>query len=434
MPQLFPTQDSKNVMICVSGVGVTKDFTCLVSRNVTDLEMIGKGQCFPLYWYEESKTHQLSLFDENPQSEYIRHDGISNWILNEVRSRLNIKSIDKEMIFYYIYGFLHSPEYRSTFEADLKKSLPRIPIIEDVDAFNDFYQAGKALAKLHLDYENVPTYEGLEIEDTYHGKDAYEHYAVSPKMRFPKKDQKDTIIYNDYITIRHIPAEAYDYIVNGKSAVEWLMERYAITIDKKSGIKNDPNDWSREHETPGYIFDLVCSIVNVSVKTMEIVHKLPKLSFNGAEVSIDLAGRMSEISDSVKKELTIATEDNTLYLQVNKDDFYHIVVEENRSLVRPITESSAPRYIAVNEQGIPLYNKQNVKEGVRYYLNDYNAGKFPYALREYRYIKLVNGKATVLIAIRRINLKAENVKGNMAQWNVEFSLGEILKVENYIIK
>lgn len=432
--EIFPTPDSKNVMICVSGIGVTKDFSCLVSQNVTDLEMIGKGQCFPLYWYEESKTRQLSLFDENPQSEYIRHDGISNWILNEVRSRLKIKSVDKEMIFYYIYGFLHSPEYRSTFEADLKKSLPRIPIIEDVDAFNDFYQAGKALAKLHLDYENVPTYEGLKIEDTYHGKDAYEHYAVNPKMRFPKKDQKDTIIYNDYITISHIPAEAYDYIVNGKSAVEWLMERYAITIDKNSGIKNDSNDWSREHETPGYIFDLVCSIVNVSVKTMEIVHKLPKLSFNGAEVSIDLAGRMSEISDFAKKELTIATEDNTLYLQVNKDDFYNIVVEENHSLVRPITESSAPRYIAVNEQGIPLYNKQNVKEGVRYYLNDYNAGKFPYALREYRNLKLVNGKATVLIAIRRINLKAENVKGNMAQWYVEFSLGEILKVENYIIK
>lgn len=434
MPQLFPTQDSNNVMICVSGVGVTKDFTCLVSRNVTDLEMIGKGQCFPLYWYEESKTHQLSLFDENPQSEYIRHDGISNWILNEVRIRLKIKSIDKEMIFYYIYGFLHSPEYRSTFEADLKKSLPRIPIIEDVDAFNDFYQAGKALAKLHLNYENVPAYEDLEIEDTYHGKDAYEHYAVNPKMKFPKKDQKDTIIYNDYITIRHIPAEAYGYIVNGKSAVEWLMERYSITIDKKSGIKNNPNDWSREHENPSYIFDLVCSIVNVSVKTMEIVGKLPKLSFNGAEVSIDLAGRMSEISASAQKELTIATENNTLYLQVNKDDFYHIVVEESHSLVRPITESSAPRYIAVNEQGIPLYNKQNVKEGVRYYLNDYNAGKFPYALREYRYLKLVNGKATVLIAIRRINLKAENVKGNKAQWNLEFSLGEILKVENYIIK
>lgn len=432
--EIFPTPDSKNVVICTPSVGDNKEFGCIITNSIPDLHCNQTAQCFPLYWYEESKTRQLSLFDENPQSDYIRHDGISNWILNEVRTRLKIKSIDKEMIFYYIYGFLHSPEYRSTFEADLKKSLPRIPIIEDVDAFNDFYQAGKALAKLHLGYENVPAYKGLEIEDTYHGKDAYEHYAVSPKMRLPKKDKKDTIIYNDYITIRHIPAEAYDYIVNGKSAVEWLMERYAITIDKKSGIKNDPNDWSREHDNPSYIFDLVCSIVNVSVKTMEIVHKLPKLSFNGAEVSIDIAGRMSEISDSAQKELTIATEDNTLYLQVKQEEFYHIVVEEAASLVRPITESTAPRYLAVNAQGVPLYNMQNVKEGERYYLNDYNAGKFPYALREYRYLKLVNGNATALIAIRRINLQTENVKGGIAQWNVEFSLGEILKVENYIIK
>lgn len=433
--EIFPTPDSKNVVICVSGIGGTKESSTFVTNHIPDLNILDAGtQCFPLYWYEKKESLQLSLFDEEPQAEYVRRDGISNWILNEVRSRLKIKSIDKEMIFYYIYGFLHSPEYRSTFEADLKKSLPRIPIIEDVDAFNDFYQAGKALAKLHLGYENVPAYEGLEIEDTYRGKDAYEHYAVSPKMKFPKKGLKDTIIYNDYIIIRHIPAEAYDYIVNGKSAIEWLMERYAITIDKKSGIKNNPNDWSREHDNPRYIFDLVCSIVNVSVKTMEIVGKLPKLSFNGAEVSIDIAGRMSEVSDFAKKEMSIVTEDNTLHLQVKQEEFYRIVVEEAASLVRPITESTAPRYLAVNAQGVPLYNMQNVKEGVRYYLNDYNAGKFPYALREYRYLKLVNGKATVLIAIRRINLKAENVKGNMAQWYVEFSLGEILKVENYIIK
>lgn len=433
--EIFPTPDSKNVVICVSGIGGTKESSTFVTNHIPDLNILDAGtQCFPLYWYEKKESLQLSLFDEEPQAEYVRRDGISNWILNEVRSRLKIKSIDKEMIFYYIYGFLHSPEYRSTFEADLKKSLPRIPIIEDVDAFNDFYQAGKALAKLHLGYENVPAYEGLEIEDTYRGKDAYEHYAVSPKMKFPKKDLKDTIIYNDYIIIRHIPAEAYDYIVNGKSAIEWLMERYAITIDKKSGIKNNPNDWSREHDNPRYIFDLVCSIVNVSVKTMEIVGKLPKLSFNGAEVSIDIAGRMSEVSDFAKKEMSIVTDDNTLHLQVKQEEFYRIVVEEAASLVRPITESTAPRYLAVNAQGVPLYNMQNVKEGVRYYLNDYNAGKFPYALREYRYLKLVNGNATVLIAIRRINLEAENVKGNIAHWNVEFSLGEILKVENYIIK
>ena len=433
-PKLFPTIEMQNMMICISCVSQSKGLSALITNSIADLHFIGDTQLFPLYWYEESKTRQLSLFDENPQSEYIRHDGISNWILNEVRTRLKLKSIDKEMIFYYIYGFLHSPEYRIMFEADLKKSLPRIPIIEDVDAFRDFYQAGKALAKLHLNYECVAAYDGLEIVDTYHGKNQYEHYAVNPKMKFPKKDQKDTIIYNDYITIRNIPAEAYDYVVNGKSAIEWLMERYAVTVDKKSGIRNDPNDWSREHENPSYIFDLVCSIVNVSIKTMQIVGKLPKLSFNGAEVSIDVAGRMSEISDSTKRELAIATEDNTLYLQVKHDDFYHIVVEERKDLVRTITESTASRYLAVNEQGTPLYNKQNVEEGKRYYLNDYNGGKFPYVAREFRYLKLVNGNASALIAINRINFKAENIKGNLAEWRVQLTLGEIIKVENYIIK
>lgn len=432
--QFFPTKELENYMICISCVSQSKGLSALITNSIADLHFIGDTQLFPLYWYEESKTRQLSLFDENPESEYIRHDGISNWILNEVRTRLKLKSIDKEMIFYYIYGFLHLPEYRTMFEADLKKSLPRIPIIEDVDAFRDFYQAGKALAKLHLNYESVAAYDGLEIVDTYYGKNQYEHYAVNPKMRFPKKNQKDTIIYNDYITIRNIPVEAYDYVVNGKSAIEWLMERYAVTVDKKSGIRNDPNDWSREHENPSYIFDLVCSIVNVSIKTMQIVGKLPKLSFIGAEVSIDVAGRMSEISDSAKRELAMATEDNTLYLQVKHDDFYHIVVEEAKDLVRTITESTASRYLAVNEQGTPLYNKQNVEEGKRYFLNDYNGGKFPYVAREFRYIKLVNGNASALIAINRINFKAENIKGNLAEWSVQFSLGDVLKVENYIIK
>ena len=98
-------------------------------------------------------------------------------------------------------------------------------------------------------------------------------------MRFPKKDQKYTIIYNSKITIENIPAKAYEYVVNGKSAIEWIMERYQVTIHKESGIKNDQNDWAKEVGNPRYILDLLLSVINVSVQTVEIVENLPKVKF-----------------------------------------------------------------------------------------------------------------------------------------------------------
>lgn len=294
---MFPTSSHKNLVICVSGVGVTKDFSCIITDMLPDLELIGKSQCFPLYWYEENKNKQqtLSLFDTESSDDYIRRDGITDWILKEVRTRFgNARKITKETIFYYVYGLLHSPKYREAFAADLKKSLPRIPIVEDIDAFLDFSYAGKQLANLHLNYEEIPAYEGVTVigdrqkeeapdgrmiagtTDLYAVKVDYKYYEVE-KMRFPKKGQKDTIIYNSSIRIENIPDEAYEYIVNGKSAIEWIMERYQVKTDPSSLIKNDPNDWSREHDNPRYILDLLLSVINVSVQTMEIVKKLPDL-------------------------------------------------------------------------------------------------------------------------------------------------------------
>ena len=237
----------------------------------------------------------MSLFDTESSDDYIRRDGITDWILKEVRTRFgNARKITKETIFYYVYGLLHSPKYREAFAADLKKSLPRIPIVEDIDAFLDFSYAGKQLANLHLNYEEIPAYEGVTVigdrqkeeapdgrmiagtTDLYAVKVDYKYYEVE-KMRFPKKGQKDTIIYNSSIRIEKIPDEAYEYIVNGKSAIEWIMERYQVKTDPSSLIKNDPNDWSREHDNPRYILDLLLSVINVSVQTMEIVKKLPDL-------------------------------------------------------------------------------------------------------------------------------------------------------------
>ena len=294
---MFPTSIHQNLVICVSGVGVTKDFSCIITDMLPDLELIGKSQCFPLYWYEENKNKQrtLSLFDTESNDDFIRRDGITDWILKEVRTRFgNARKITKETIFYYVYGLLHSPKYREAFAADLKKSLPRIPIVEDIDAFLDFSYAGKQLANLHLNYEEIPAYEGVTVigdrqkeeapdgsmiagtTDLYAVKVDYKYYEVE-KMRFPKKGQKDTIIYNSSIRIENIPDEAYEYIVNGKSAIEWIMERYQVKTDPSSLIKNDPNDWSREHDNPRYILDLLLSVINVSVQTMEIVKKLPDL-------------------------------------------------------------------------------------------------------------------------------------------------------------
>lgn len=282
LPKLYPLENTKNLLICVSGVGVTKDFSCIITDIVPDLEVIGKSQCFPLYWYEENKNLQRSLFDEQTGEKYIRRDGITDWILREVRSRYHASNITKEMIFYYVYGLLHSEDYRTRFAADLKKSLPRIPIVENLNDFMDFYQYGKKLADLHLNYESVAPYPDVVVRGDRPATGAeedYEYFHVYDKMRFKSKDDKSTIIYNGNITIENIPQKAYEYIVNGKSAIEWIVERYCVSRDKKSLIMNDCNDWGREHNKPRYILDLLLSVINVSVQTVDIVKALPKIRF-----------------------------------------------------------------------------------------------------------------------------------------------------------
>ena len=282
--RIFPDNEQSNLVICISGVGVTTPFSCIISDGVCDEEYIGKSQCLPLYWYEEKKTNnQTSLFDINNEDRYIRRDGISDWILKEIRTRYKTKSISKVMIFYYVYGLLHSPDFRTRFASDLKKSLPRIPIVEDVNTFMDFYKAGKALANIHLNYEKAKPYSDCSVRvsdfvqaDNY---TAFDHYYVT-KMRFPSKNDKSSIIYNGNVRVDDIPAKAYEYVVNGKSAIEWVMERYCVTQDKKSLIINDANDWSREHNNPTYILDLLLSVINISVQTVDIVNNLPKLSFD----------------------------------------------------------------------------------------------------------------------------------------------------------
>ena len=281
LPKLFPTPHHKNLVICVSGVGVTKDFSAIITNYLPDLELIGKSQCFPLYWYDENKCEQeVSLFGTTNEERWTQRDGITDWCLQEVRSRFaGAKSITKEDIFYYVYGLLHSPHYRERFADDLRKALPRIPIVERAEEFIAFSKAGRELAHLHLHYEDFANEAGVEVVETdYSAADEFAFYAVE-KMRFAPKDERHTVIVNPHIAIHNIPTEAYDYVVNGKSAIEWVMDRYAVTTHKDSGIKNDPNLWAREQGKPRYILDLLLSIIHVSLETHRIVEKLPELTF-----------------------------------------------------------------------------------------------------------------------------------------------------------
>ena len=273
-PKLFPKPGLKNLVICVSGVGVTKDFSVIMTDILPDLELIGKSQCFPLYYYEENHSQVQTLFDNSngPKSEFIKRDAVSDFILDQARNLYGIK-VNKEDIFYYLYGFMHSTEFRKMFANDLKKMLPRIPLVEESKNFWAFSKAGRKLAELHLEYENYKPPKEIKVRG-----DESKYYNVE-KMRFPSKEDKSSIIYNSKITIENIPAEAYEYVVNGKSAIEWIMERYQITTHKESGIKNDPNDWADEVGNPRYILDLLLSIIHVSIETVKIVSGLPKLKF-----------------------------------------------------------------------------------------------------------------------------------------------------------
>jgi len=275
--RVFPNPKTENLVITISGVGASKDFSVLLSNCIPDLQVQFNGQYFPLYHYEECKKNSPSLFDAKEENEYTRRDSVSDFILERAQKQYG-KNVDKEDVFYYVYGILHSEDYRRTFANDLKKMLPRIPLVEDVRDFWKFNKAGCQLADLHINYEEVPPYEGVEVVGVNELADNSKLYEVE-KMRFPKKNLKETIIYNSKITISNIPEKAYEYVVNGKSAIEWIMERYAITTHKASGITNDPNDWAEEVGNPRYILDLLLSIINVSVQTVDIVKGLPKLEF-----------------------------------------------------------------------------------------------------------------------------------------------------------
>ena len=300
--QLFPTPESENLVICSQAPGGKQEWMPLIANIIPNLHFNGDTQCFPLYYYEKPDGNDLF-------GGYVRKDAVSDYILKQARTQYSEPKIKKEDIFYYVYGFLHSEKYRAEFSADLKKMLPRIPLVDTADDFWAFSKAGRKLADIHLNYEQAEPYKALIVSASqvaselpmfsgmaadvkgFYSAEAPETLYKVRQMRFAKKlgydskgkhknvDDKTRIIYNEKIAIAGIPEEAYEYVVNGKSAIEWIMERYAVTTDKASGIVNDPNDWALERNDPKYIFNLVLRIITVSLETMKIVKNLPKMKF-----------------------------------------------------------------------------------------------------------------------------------------------------------
>ena len=277
LPRIFPTPHHNNQGIVLTGAGAAVSFTVLLVGSIPDLSVFGaqtNAQFFPRYSYEKRVTdeNQLGGFDGDDADEYLRVDNVTDGILKVYRSSYGAE-VTKDDIFFYVYGLLHSPQYRERFAADLKKMLPRIPKVAD---FWGFARAGRELSQLHLGYE---TLEPWPLEEVISGPADDKLYLVT-KMKYggksPKWD-KSRVIVNERLELRGIPEQAHDYLLGSRSALDWILERYQVKTDKASGIVNDPNDWGREHSDPRYIVDLVKRITRVSVETVRIVGELPPL-------------------------------------------------------------------------------------------------------------------------------------------------------------
>jgi len=242
--------------------------------------MVSKGNCFPLQIYDfpEQKSTDMFRGGFNREGEFLVSDGITDAGLQHFQDAYQGQQISKEDLFYFIYGLLHSEDYKTRYADNLSKELPRIPAVKKFSDFQAFSTAGRKLADLHIGYESVTPYPvGIEGGALLLSSFGDADYRVK-QMKFPSKTDKTRVVYNHKITMTGIPLEAYDYVVNGKPALEWVMERQAVTTHKDSGIVNDANLWATE--TVGdaaYPLKLFQPVITVSLETMKIVRALPRL-------------------------------------------------------------------------------------------------------------------------------------------------------------
>ncbi len=288
-----------NRVICITGVGA-KRFSCLMLSSISCLDTLEKTQCFPRYLYEEETVKntkiqdEFSFGDDSKSDEldgYKRKDGITEEGMKHFREAYPGHEISVDDVFYYIYGILHSEDYRKRYANNLMKELPRIPRVATYEQFEAFSKAGRKLADLHVNYESQPEYKGVVISEkpecSYRVNQM--KYGKIPGKKGNAAKDKTIIFYNDDITISNIPLEAQEYVVNKKSALDWVVERACVSEDKASGIVNDFNDYGMEMTPPQprYPLSLVLKVITVSLETMKIIKNLPPLEIHPMDMATE---------------------------------------------------------------------------------------------------------------------------------------------------
>ena len=312
MPSLFPFAGAQNLAIGIAGLGASS-FSCLMGNSIACFDCLEKSQWLPRYIYrpvgevakgkgtKAKSTGQTDLFAGSDAGEldasngqsgeqviingYVREDAIKPEAVAHFRAAYtgHEDEIDADSVFYYIYGILHSKDYRATYANNLQKELPRIPRVASFEDFKAFEKAGRALADLHVNYEQVEPYAGCTVSGLEDGAEASDLRVT--KLKYGKIAgkkgnaalDKTKIVYNDQITITDIPMEVQDYVVNKKSALDWVVERCGVSIDKASQIVNDFNNMAEEMGDPQYILHLILRVITVSLETNKIVASLPAL-------------------------------------------------------------------------------------------------------------------------------------------------------------
>ncbi|WP_375682917.1 MULTISPECIES: DEAD/DEAH box helicase [unclassified Bartonella] len=300
MPRIFPMKQAvENRVIQVTGVGASSGFSVLMTKNLSNLHAMDTGQCFPRYVYEDvaplgaKKGNQVHLFanfaEESKETGLERRDALTDEGLAYFKAAYPGEMITKDDLFYYVYGILHSEDYRARYAHNLSKQLPRIPTVKKVEDFWAFVTAGRKLGDLHMNYEEIEPYPVTYKQGdprTWVISDEKSFYRVEA-MKFAGKRgaiDKSTVIYNAHITMQNIPLEAYEYVINGRPALEWVMERQVVKTDKASGIVNDANRYAVETVgNPAYPLELFQRVITVSLETMKIVRNLPKLEVRETE-------------------------------------------------------------------------------------------------------------------------------------------------------